>query len=91
MRSRRNGLRDAQDNGASPEQYDVPGRRPWFGPRRFGYGYAPQTWQGYLISAAAIVATVLLGTLTKRGSLHFLAAAPIIVLLVVIAVSRRRT
>jgi hypothetical protein len=28
--------------------------RPWFGPKRIGYGLRPQTWQGW-----AIVLTVL--------------------------------
>jgi hypothetical protein len=23
--------------------------RPWFGPKRIGYGIRPQTWQGWLV------------------------------------------
>jgi hypothetical protein len=65
--------------------FDAPDKRPWFGPKRFGYGYAPKTWQGYLIVAAGVVAVVVLSTLAK--SHHFpagLIAVPVI--LVVLAV-----
>ena len=31
-------------------------KRPWFGPKRFGYGISPQTWQGWLIVAAFVAA-----------------------------------
>ena len=24
-------------------------RKPWFGPKRFGYGISPQTWQGWVV------------------------------------------
>jgi hypothetical protein len=41
-----------------------PGKRPWFGPKRIGYGLRPQTWQGWTIvlvlAAAAIGAGFLL-------------------------------
>ena len=26
--------------------------RPWFGPKRVGYGLRPQTWQGWLLVLA---------------------------------------
>ena len=28
---------------------------PWFGQKRFGYGIAPKTWQGWAIVAAFVV------------------------------------
>ena len=28
------------------------GNRPWFGPKRIGWGIRPQTWQGWAISLA---------------------------------------
>lgn len=31
-------------------------RAPWFGPRRFGWGWEPVTWQGGAVSAVAVVA-----------------------------------
>jgi hypothetical protein len=39
-------------------------RRPWFGPKRVGFGLRPQTWQGWtvvvVVVAAVIVAVSLL-------------------------------
>jgi hypothetical protein len=34
-------------------------KRPWFGPKRIGYGLRPQTWQGWtlcLVSAIVVIA-----------------------------------
>ena len=28
----------------------------WFGPKRIGYGLRPQTWEGWLIVVAVVVA-----------------------------------
>jgi hypothetical protein len=43
----------------------VSGNRPWFGPKRIGYGFRPQTWQGWAICLAlpiiVLVAAYLLG------------------------------
>ena len=30
-------------------------RRPWFGPKRFGFGISPQTWQGWVVVAVTAV------------------------------------
>ena len=32
--------------------------RPWFGPKRIGYGLRPQTWQGWLVMALFAVVVV---------------------------------
>lgn len=41
---------------------DQQDHRPWFGPKRVGYGIRPQTWQGWLLiavgTAVVIVAAV---------------------------------
>lgn len=29
-------------------------RRPWFGPKRVGFGWRPQTWQGWLITLVPV-------------------------------------
>lgn len=29
--------------------------RPWFGPKRIGYGLRPQTWQGWLIMLVLVI------------------------------------
>jgi hypothetical protein len=38
-------------------------RRPWFGPKRIGFGLRPQTWQGWLIVAVPTAAIVILAIL----------------------------
>jgi preprotein translocase subunit SecE len=37
--------------------------RPWFGPKRIGYGLRPQTWQGWLIVLVFVAAFVLIAVL----------------------------
>lgn len=34
-------------------------RRPWFGPKRVGFGIRPQTWQGWAVVVALVL--VILG------------------------------
>ena len=34
------------------------GNRPWFGPKRIGWGYRPQTWQGWTITMAPAVVVI---------------------------------
>jgi hypothetical protein len=34
-------------------------RRPWFGPKRLGYGLRPQTWPGWLVVAIGTVVVIL--------------------------------
>jgi uncharacterized membrane protein len=34
-------------------------RRPWFGPKRVGWGYRPQTWQGWALIIALVVAVII--------------------------------
>jgi hypothetical protein len=31
------------------DRHRAGGKRPWFGPKRFGWGYSPKTWQGWAI------------------------------------------
>jgi hypothetical protein len=44
-------------------------RTPWFGPNRSGMGYHPQTWQGWVILGAGVVALVVLVVLLRTGLL----------------------
>jgi len=69
----------------------VNGGRPWFGPKRIGWGYRPQTWQGWLVTALSVAAVVVAGTVAK-GTPWFYAVviAAVAVHLVIIAVQRRR-
>jgi hypothetical protein len=40
-------------------------RRPWFGPKRIGWGLRPQTWQGWLITVAVVVVVLVVVRLTR--------------------------
>jgi len=42
---------------------DQQDHRPGFGPKRVGYGFRPQTWQGWLIVAVFVVAVVVIALL----------------------------
>ena len=43
-------------------------RKPWFGPKRFGFGIRPITWQGWAITFAVPIAVLVLATwLTGHG------------------------
>lgn len=44
------------------------GKRPWFGPKRFGYGTQPQTWQGFIVVALAAVPLIVVASLTGGHS-----------------------
>jgi hypothetical protein len=90
MRNRRTGQRDTGNGDRPRTEYNVPGRRPWFGPKRFGYGLAPRTWQGYLITAAGVLAIVLISALTRGHSRIFLIAIPVGLILLAKALSRPR-
>jgi len=39
-------------------------RKPWFGPKRFGWGVGPRSWQGWLVTAAVIVVILVIRQLT---------------------------
>jgi hypothetical protein len=51
---------DQFDIGDSPKR-----KQPWFGQKRFGYGFGPRTWQGYLVTAVLVLFLILVATLTK--------------------------
>jgi hypothetical protein len=66
------------------------GRRPWFGPKRVGFGYGPQTWQGFLVTGLSVVAVVVAGAVAKGTPWFYgVVIAAVAVHLVIIAVQRR--
>lgn len=68
-----------------------PGKRPWFGPRRMGFGYRPQTWQGVLIMAVLLLPVVILAAVLKPHSPVFvLAVVPgLVIPYIIMAIQRR--
>jgi hypothetical protein len=51
---------DSCDTGSYPKN-----KQPWFGAKRFGYGFGPRTWQGYLVTAILTVFAITVATLVK--------------------------
>lgn len=41
------------------------GKRPWFGPKRIGWGYRPQTWQGWAITLVPALLVILIVLLVR--------------------------
>jgi hypothetical protein len=80
---------DDDDQAQQPEP-----NRPWFGPKRFGVGLRPQTWQGFAIVACIVViAAVVAATSShKHGPLlvPVIAAAVAIGVRALTAFQRRR-
>ena len=68
-----------------------PARRPWFGPKRFGIGYGPQTWQGVVVTAVLVL--LVAGTAVLTGGHTPLMALPIgaavVVPLIIMRIQRR--
>ncbi|MER7198972.1 MULTISPECIES: hypothetical protein [unclassified Streptomyces] len=46
------GRRNARSGGGAE------GKQSWFGPKRHGMGWGPQTWQGRLITLAVVTAVL---------------------------------
>lgn len=84
----RRGQRSVMDGNGGRWPRD---RRPWFGPKRFGFGYGPRTWQGFLVTALLVLSVV--GTAAATGGHSPLMvlpiAAAILVPLIIIRIQRR--
>jgi hypothetical protein len=65
------------------------GKQPWFGPRRFGYGYVPKTWQGYVLTAVCIAFIITLAAIF--GGHSPVMALGLIPLIIIFAVARAQT
>ena len=78
------------DNDPFSQQSGGQGR-PWFGRKRFGYGYRPQTWQGYLLTGLCVLFIIIMAAIT--GGHSPLMVVPIVlavlVPLIIIRIQRR--
>lgn len=90
MSSRQTRQQDTGEHDQPRFDYNLPERRPWFGPKRFGYGWAPRTWQGYLITAVGVLAIVLISALDRGRSRDFLIAIPVVLIVLAKVLSRPR-
>ncbi len=65
--------------------------KPWFGPKQFGFGYGPRTWQGYLLVALSILPLIVIAAITGGHSpLMAIGVIPPAILGVVARVQGRR-
>jgi hypothetical protein len=76
-------------------QYDTgdyrPDKPPWFGAKRFGSGFGPRTWQGYLVTAVLVLLAIGVSTLTKgRMPWTLVAIVPVIAVPFIIWTIQRR-
>jgi hypothetical protein len=68
------------DTGNYPKE-----KQPWFGQKRFGYGFGPRTWQGYLVTGILAVYAIVVATVTKGRMPDLLfAIIPVIVVPLII-------
>jgi len=68
-----------------PFNQDPNRQKPWFGPKRFGFGYRPQTWQGVAVVVAVVLVAIIVSQLT--GAHHSTKLFPgILIIAVVIGV-----
>jgi len=84
------GTGDSGFGGPFPRGPGSAGKGPWFGPKRFGYGYGPRTWQGFLVTGLSVVAVIVAATLAKGTPWFYgVLIAAVAVHVVIIAVQRR--
>lgn len=50
-------------------------RRPWFGPKRLGWGWSPASWQGWAVTAGFVVVVVVAMRITHRSAAGIAALA----------------
>jgi hypothetical protein len=66
------------DNDPFGQGSGQPGKDSWFGPKRFGYGYAPQTWQGFvLVGLAVAIVAVMAAIFGGHSPIMVLAVVPL--------------
>jgi hypothetical protein len=58
------------------------GTKPWFGPRRFGWGLGPMTPEGWAVTAAGIAAVIIVATVVRHS--RWVALIVVAVLLAVV-------
>jgi hypothetical protein len=72
------------DDPSDQNPWDGRNKPAWFGPKAFGVGYSPQTWQGYLVTAGVVLLAILLATVVKGRHGHH---SPLILLTIIPAIA----
>jgi ABC-2 type transport system ATP-binding protein len=60
-------------------------RRPWFVPRRYGFGYRPAAWQGWAIAAVLVAATAAVIALVHGSAVRIAVIAALVVVYTAVA------
>jgi hypothetical protein len=66
------------------------GKRPWFGPKRIGWGYRPQTWQGWLVTAIMVAVLIGAASVAQGAPWFFVVVVAVIAAPFVIIAAQRR-
>jgi len=65
--------------------------KAWFRPRRLGFGYVPQTWQGFLLTALCIGFVLVMAAITGGHSPWMvIAIIPFGFIMIIAAVQNRQ-
>jgi hypothetical protein len=80
------------NNDQDPLEINWPRKQPWFGPKRFGVGYGPRTWQGYLTVAILVLVAILIATVARHhhSPLAWLGVLPLVAVPLGIMLVQRR-
>jgi hypothetical protein len=87
---------DVQDPDPRAGQNGPAPGRPWFGPKTFGYGLQPRSWQGWLITAGIVAVVLVIGLVTHPHHSNsatpwsLVAIAAVLIVRVVLMRQRRR-
>jgi hypothetical protein len=62
------------------------GSKVWFGPRRYGWGWSPVSWEGWAVMAAYVVGVLVVVPLAARGTTAALALVGVTAALMAVCV-----
>jgi hypothetical protein len=66
-------------------------RTPWFGRKKYGYGWGPRTWQGWLVTGALLVFAILMTSASKgHGALVAVGLVPLVAVPLIITWLQQR-
>lgn len=83
-RRKRRRCRNGASGGGSMRTRPLVGARPWFGPRRTGWGWTPTSWQGWLVTIVGL-GIIALAQATGGTTDGLIALAVVVAVLVVLA------
>jgi 4-hydroxybenzoate polyprenyltransferase len=63
----------------------------WFGRKRYGYGYGPRTWQGWLVMLALLVIAFVVASASHgHGAIGIVGLVPLVAVPLIIMRFQRR-